>query len=83
MGGCSTYYSFCGNAAAVGSDAKSGGAVGGFRAAVCTKWLRPINMREHPAFSSWVIYGAACPHSLAPISECQSLLCLILLRQVP
>ncbi|BDA40538.1 hypothetical protein COCOBI_01-1910 [Coccomyxa sp. Obi] len=62
---CSTYYSFCGNAAAVGSDAKASGAAGGFRAAVCTKWLRPINMREHPAFSSWVIYGEGAGVGLA------------------
>ena len=65
---CSTYYSFCGNAAATlvgGGKAAAGNssAIGeGLRGAVCRKWLHPIGMREHPAFSSWVIYGAAAVH---------------------
>ncbi|KAK9835056.1 hypothetical protein WJX81_007542 [Elliptochloris bilobata] len=61
---CSTYYSFCGNAAATLAEggAPAAGAAGraidgGLRAALCRKWLHPIGMREHPAFSSWVIYG--------------------------
>ena len=67
---CSTYYSFCGNAAAtlVGGGAAAAGnssAIGdGLRGAVCRKWLHPVGMREHPAFSSWVIYGAAAAHHL-------------------
>ena len=60
----STYYSFCGNAAATlaggaaPAAATSGSIGGGLRAAVCRKWLHPIGMRDHPTFSSWVIYGA-------------------------
>ena len=30
---------------------------GGLKAAVCSKWLHPIDMREHPAFASWMTYG--------------------------
>ena len=69
--GCSTYYSFCGNAAATlggGAEAAAGNssAIGeGLRGAVCRKWLHPIGMREHPAFSSWVIYGAAAGYAPA------------------
>lgn len=69
-GARSTYYSFCGNAAAtlLGGGAAAAGsssAIGdGLRGAVCRKWLHPIGMREHPAFSSWVIYGAAAAHHL-------------------
>lgn len=54
----STYYSFCGNAAAE-TERKNLGAAGELRSAVCGKWLRPIDLHEHPAFSSWVIYGTS------------------------
>ena len=30
---------------------------GEIRSAVCNNWLKPIDMKEHPTFSSWVIYG--------------------------
>ena len=54
---CSTYYSFCGNPVAHSKGTEGGG----LKAAVCSKWLHPIDMREHPALASWVIYGApAC-----------------------
>lgn len=59
---CSTYYSFCGNAAA-SANAQSG--LGGasaadiLRASICSKWLHPVSAVRHPAFSAWVIYGEA------------------------
>ena len=55
---CSTYYGFCGTA---GSQ-QEGVAGSEIKAQVCSKWLHPIDMREHPAFASWVIYGALCLH---------------------
>ena len=54
---CSTYYSFCGNAAKAGSAATGRGVAGEIRSAVCNSWLKPIDMKEHPTFSAWVIYG--------------------------
>lgn len=54
----STYYSFCGNAAKTGA-ASGKGIAGEIRSAVCNSWLKPIDMNQHPTFSSWVIYGAA------------------------
>ena len=50
---CSTYYGFCGNAVSQQEDL----AGSELKAQVCNKWLHPIDMREHPAFASWVIYG--------------------------
>ena len=58
MAPCSTYYSFCGNAAKTGA-ASGKGIAGEIRSAVCNSWLKPIDMNQHPTFSSWVIYGAA------------------------
>ena len=58
MAPCSTYYSFCGNAAKTGA-ASGKGIAGEIRSAVCNDWLKPIDMNQHPTFSSWVIYGAA------------------------
>lgn len=55
---CSTYYSFCGNAGLKQKD----GSPGEFRAAMCTKWLHPVAIRDHPAFASWVLYGMR-PHA--------------------
>lgn len=55
---CSTYYGFCGNAVAQQEDL----AGSELKAQVCNKWLHPIDMREHPAFATWVIYGAPLPH---------------------
>ena len=60
---CSTYYSFCGNAGKNGAGTGKGIA-GEIRSAVCSTWLKPIDMREHPTFSSWVIYGTIFPTSL-------------------
>ncbi|KAK9809330.1 hypothetical protein WJX73_005806 [Symbiochloris irregularis] len=57
---CSTYYGFCGNAAATDKDSAASG--GDFKAAICGKWLHPIGMNEHPMFSRWVIYGEAAAH---------------------
>ena len=54
---CSTYYSFCGNAAKAGGGAAGKGIAGEIRSAVCNSWLKPIDMKEHPTFSAWVIYG--------------------------
>ena len=67
---CSTYYGFCGNAAATGAE--EAGPDGGMKAAICGKWLHPIGMSEHPMFSRWVIYGA----SSLPACSCQSILAL-------
>ena len=58
---CSTYYGFCGNAGTQRSNSD-----GDVRAAVCSKWLHPVRMSEHPAFKGWVIYGR--PHSLSKTS---------------
>ena len=52
---CSTYYGFCGNAAA--QEEGSTGPGGDFRAAICQKWLHPLGMSPHPLFAQWLIYG--------------------------
>ena len=61
---CSTFYSFCGNA----DD--SGGALGGaslgegdWKGAVCHRWLQPVSVRGHSAFTRWVIYYSASSSS--------------------
>jgi len=56
---CSTYYSFCGNAAAAGGAGDRHSPPDFFRSAVCGKWLHPVSAVRHPAFSAWVIYGEA------------------------
>ena len=47
---CSTYYGFCGNA---GSKTPSGE----FRHTICSKWLHPVRLSQHPSFTGWVIFG--------------------------
>lgn len=44
---CSTYYSFCGNAAA-GAGGGGGGGGTSVRDLVCSRWLPPVTTREHP-----------------------------------
>lgn len=53
---CSSYYSFCGNAAAA-----KGQHLGraDLKTAVCGRWLAPLPAPEHPAFAGWVLYGEA------------------------
>ena len=48
----STYYGFCGNAGKMVTSQD-----GEFRAAVCTKWLHPVRLSQHPIFAKWVILG--------------------------
>lgn len=47
---CSTYFSFCGNAAGGNGD-------GDLRATICSRWLHPVSSEHHPGFSSWMLYG--------------------------
>ncbi|GAB4822190.1 hypothetical protein N2152v2_009236 [Parachlorella kessleri] len=58
---CSTYYNFCGNAGNRGAGSSAGGAGAGAAAPlkelVCRRWLPPVTTFQHPAFSSWVLYG--------------------------
>lgn len=51
---CSTYYGFCGNAGMRHDPGKDGE----IRASVCSKWLHPVRLSEHPTFQGWVIHGA-------------------------
>jgi hypothetical protein len=52
---CSTYYSLCGNSGTANMDEAS--STDSVRTAVCGKWLRPLHVGRHRAFSRWVIYG--------------------------
>ena len=54
---CSTFYSFCGNAAD-GGDLGAGQG-GDWKAAVCHRWLQPVSVGGHSAFTRWVIYYSA------------------------
>ena len=54
---CSTYYSFCGNAGVQRNSEPSGE----LRQAVCSKWLHPIRLSDHPAYSGWVLVGEFLP----------------------
>lgn len=56
---CSTYYSFCGNAAA-------GAGRGAVKELVCGRWLPPVTTKQHPAFKSWVLYGEPAGGAGAP-----------------
>ncbi|KAK9862826.1 hypothetical protein WJX84_007158 [Apatococcus fuscideae] len=51
---CSTYYSYCGNAA--GQKGLSSSA-NDAKAAICGKWLHPVRSQSHPSFQKWMIYG--------------------------
>jgi len=55
---CSTYYSFCGNAAIVGEQ-RDGRLSGedAVRRYVCMDVLKPLPARRHSAYGSWMIYG--------------------------
>ena len=67
LSACSTYYSFCGNAALQPGNARAGA----FRTAICNKWLHPVAVKAHPAFSSWVLYGEckACWPVCSPLAD--------------
>ena len=45
---CSTYYSFCGNAAAGGGAQWGGGSGQSVKALVCSRWLPPVTAQERP-----------------------------------
>lgn len=68
---CSTYYSFCGNAATAADGSGGGGSSGAYvKELVCGRWLPPVTTTEHPAFSSWVLYGEPTGAASSSNSTC-------------
>lgn len=47
---------------------------GGLKAAVCSKWLHPIDMRGHPAFASWMTYGEPAEQLADASADAQGIL---------
>ena len=69
---CSTYYGFCGNAGKMVTDQD-----GEFRAAICTKWLHPVQLSQHPSFSKWVILGKVSLPYVTTLWHSHSSSCLV------
>ena len=65
---CSSYYSFCGNAADGGGAAAAAGAADGLRGVVCRRLLHPVTSTSHSAFSQWVLYGEPAAGSTSSTS---------------
>lgn len=64
--GCSSFYSFCGNAA----QQESGGGTE-VRDAICGHWLRPVDSADHPRFSRWVLFGGLTAPSSSHLRHIQ------------